>query len=255
MQDQKNHLLQYYKESMRLDGRSMEDYRDVIVELGVSDSAEGSARVKIGGTEVIAGVKLSVEKPYPDTPDKGNLMVNAELLPMSSPDFETGPPSAFAIELSRVVDRGIRESKAIDVKSLCIKPGEQVWSVMIDICSINDEGNLFDAAGLAALAALKDAKFPELVNDAVNYDKKTDKSIPLSRSPIPVTILKIGDYFVVDPLSREEFFADARLTVAVTEKDTIAALQKGGASPLSVEEIDKIVALAITKAGELRKKL
>ena len=36
-----------------------------------------------------------------------------ELLPMAFPTFESGPPSEQAIEYSRVVDRGIRESKML----------------------------------------------------------------------------------------------------------------------------------------------
>ena len=56
------------------------------------------------------------------------------------------------IELSRVVDRGIRESGCIDMESLCIVPGEKVWGVMIDIHVLSDQGNIFDACGLAAIA-------------------------------------------------------------------------------------------------------
>ena len=111
---------------------------------------------------MITGVKMAIETPYPDTPDSGNLMVGAELSPMASPEFESGPPSIQAIELARVVDRGIRESKAIDFDKLCIEKGEKVWSVMIDLTPINDAGNLFDVAALSALAAIKNAKFPKL---------------------------------------------------------------------------------------------
>jgi len=255
MYDLKKHLLKYYKDGVRFDGRKIGEYRPVKVEYGVSESAEGSARVTIGGTVVIAGVKMALETPYSDTPDKGNLMVNAELLPLSSPDFEAGPPGIQAIELARVTDRGIRESKAIDVKKLCLKAGEKVWSVMIDICSVNDEGNLFDAAGLAAIAALKDTRFPKLDGDVVNYEEKTDTPIPLDKEPVSITVLKIGDQLIVDPVSEEEKVADARLTIAVCEDGTVSAMQKGGDTPLSVEEVDKMVELAVKTSGELRKSL
>ncbi|HDD70886.1 MAG TPA: RNA-binding protein, partial [Candidatus Woesearchaeota archaeon] len=118
--DQKIHLLKSLQKDIRYDGRKKEQFRDVVVELGISHSAEGSARVKIGKTEVLAGVKMALEEPYPDTPDKGNLMVNAELLPASNPEFEPGPPGEEAIEISRVIDRGVRESKAIDFEKLCV---------------------------------------------------------------------------------------------------------------------------------------
>lgn len=251
----KEHILKSLAKGIRFDGRKKEDLREVTVEYGISKSAEGSARVKIGNTEVLAGVKMGVEQPYPDTQDRGNLMVNAELLPLSSPDFESGPPSIEAIELARVVDRGIRESESIDVKDLCIEEGEKVWSVMIDICTINDEGNLIDASSLAALAALKDAKFPKLEDGKVNYEEKTDKGLPLNKDPIAVTVFKIGEHFIVDPLTNEEQNAEARLTVTTVEDGTMCSLQKGGNAPLNVEEIDKMVEIAQAKAKELRSNL
>ena len=161
-----NRIKEYLSQGKRFDGkRSLEEFREMIIETGVSKNAEGSARIKIGKTEVIVGVKMNVSEPYPDSPDKGNLMVTAELLPLSSSRFELGPPKIEAIELARVIDRAIRESKFIELEKLCIEKGKKVWTVFIDIYSINDDGNLLDAAGIGAIVALKNAKIPK-------YDEK-----------------------------------------------------------------------------------
>lgn len=241
----------------RVDGRAFDEFRQPItVEYGVSEkSAEGSARVKIGETEVVAGVKLELGKPYPDSPDEGSIMINVELLPLSSPEFESGPPSIDSIELARVVDRGIRESHALDFHKLCIKKGEQMWTVIIDIYPINASGNLFDACALAALAAIKDARFPTLVEDKVDYKTKTDEPLPLEKMPINCTIHKIGNKYFVDPVREEEMASDARLSIAVTETNKICAMQKGGDSPLNDEDISAMVDLAIAKSKELRGRL
>lgn len=256
-QELKIHLLRALGKNVRFDGRKALEYRPITVQYGISASAEGSAIVRVGGTEVMAGVKLETGKPYPDTPNQGNLMVNAELLPLSNPQFESGPPGEQATELARVVDRAIRESKSIDVHKLVITPGEKVWSVSIDICTINDEGGLQDAACLAALAALKNTKMPKLdENNDVDYDaEKTKEGLPLAKEPVEVTVVKIGDQFLVDLLTDEEKAIEARLTVAVTEKGTVCALQKGGAAPLSPEEIDKMIEIAQKLAPTLRKSL
>jgi exosome complex component RRP42 len=252
----KEHILKYVTKGMRYDGRKMDEYRPITIETGVSHMAEGSARVKIGGTEVIAGVKLGVDTPYPDTPAQGNLMINAELTPLSSPLFETGPPGDQATELARVIDRCIRETKAIDLTKLCIKEKEHVWSVMIDIVTVNDEGNLLDAAALAAVAALKDAVFPEVSEEGdVDYTKKTEKKLPLVQTPVEITVVRIGDHIMIDPLPAEEEVIDARLTVAFNDKDMVCAMQKGGEMPLSAEDILAMIDLAQAKAKELRKKL
>jgi len=107
------------KEGKRADGRKLDEVRQIHIQKeGVSENAHGIARVKLGNTDVIAGVKIDVATPYPDSPDEGAITVGVELLALASPDFEAGPPREDAIELSRVVDRGIRESKAIDFKTL-----------------------------------------------------------------------------------------------------------------------------------------
>ena len=86
------------KEGKRFDSRKLEEFREIIIEKDVSIKAEGSVRVKLGKTEVLVGVKLGVDTPYADTPTKGNFMVSAEMLPLSSSRFESGPPKFDAIE-------------------------------------------------------------------------------------------------------------------------------------------------------------
>jgi exosome complex component RRP42 len=254
-EESKKHILRALTENVRYDGRKDLDYREMSLEVGVARNAEGSARIKIGNTEVIVGIKMELGKPYPDTPNEGCLMVGAELLPLSNPAFESGPPSIQAVELARVVDRGIRESHAIDIKKLCITPGELVWFINIDICSINDEGNLFDAASIATIAALKDTKLPGVKNNLVDYKSKTKTPLPLNKEPIEVTVHKIGDKFIIDPLTEEEAVIDGRLTVCCTKEGNICALQKGGDYPLTAEDIAKMVEIALTKSKELRKLL
>ncbi len=252
----RSHIISLLNASTRLDGRKLTEYRKPIeVEYGIIKTAEGSARVKIGETEVMVGVKMEVGEPYPDTPDEGTIIVGAELLPLSNPEFELGPPGIQAIELARVVDRGIRESKAIDFKKLCIEKGGKIWMVIIDICPINDAGNLFDASSLAAMAALKHTVFPSFDGEKVDYKAKTEKKLALEKIPIAVTIIKIGDKFIIDPDTEEEKVVDARLTVSSIEDGTLCALQKGGDFPLTIDEISKMLDIGIEKAKELRKHL
>ena len=250
----REHIIKLFGSNTRLDGRKLTEYRKPLtLDVNITNTAEGSARIRIGKTDVIVGVKAEVMEPYPDIPDQGSIMVGAELLPLSNPDFELGPPGIEAVELARVVDRGIRESKCIDFKKLCIKEGEKAWILVIDICTINDAGNLFDAAALAALAALKDMRFPKYKDEKVDYKEKTDKKLELKSIPISVTVSKIGNNFIVDPDSEEEKAVDARLTVASLADGTLCALQKGDNIPLTAEDIDKMIELALEKAKELRK--
>jgi len=250
----KEHINLALKKGLRLDGRKLDEFRPIAIRTGVSSTAEGSAEITCGETQIIVGVKMDIGKPYSDRPDSGTLMVNAELRPISNPKFETGPPSIEAIEVSRVIDRTIRESKTIDEKSLCVTPGEKVWMVNVDICPLNHDGNLIDLGGIAALAALKTARMLKLdENGQVDYHEHTKEGLKLSEMPIPVTIVKIGENLLIDPTDNEMRVADARLTVGVLEDGSICALQKGGPTPLSLEEIGRMIDLATVTAKKLRK--
>lgn len=252
-EDLKKHVVMLLESDKRLDGRKPLEYRKPIdVKYGFITTAEGSAKVTIGETEVMVGIKMEVGEPYPDMPGEGTIIVGAELLPLSNPDFEGGPPGIQAIELARIVDRGIRESKTIDFKKLCIKEGEKVWLILIDIVTVNDAGNLFDASALAAYAALQNAVFPKFDGEKVDYKEKTNKKPELRNIPLSVTICKIGGKFIVDPTTEEEKVIDARLTVATIEDETLCALQKGGEVPLTSEEIMKMIDIGIEKGKELR---
>lgn len=255
----KPHILEYLDSDVRYDGRKNEQFREIVVEKSIVGTAEGSARVKVGDTEVIAGIKMELGQPYPDTPEQGTIMIGAEFLPMASPDFESGPPGEEAVELARVVDRGIRESKALDFKKLCIKKGKKMWIVSIDVCTINDDGNLLDASALAAIAAIEDAVYPELIKDGddyeIDYKHKSKTKLPLNKQPIAVTVHKMGKHILVDPNRDEEAKSESRLTVTSTQDGKLCALQKGGQGVLTIEDIGRMIDLALSKAGELRGKL
>ena len=252
-EDLKKHVVTLLESGKRLDGRKPLEYRKPIkVEYDFTKTAEGSAKITIGETEVLSGIKMEVGTPYPDNPDEGTIICGAELIPMSNPEFESGPPGIQAVELARVVDRGIRESKTIDFKKLCIKEGEKVWLVLIDVIPLNDAGNLFDAASLAAYAALQDAKFPKFDGVKIDYKEKGTKKLPLNNVPLSVTVCKIGGKFIVDPTTEEEKVIDARLTVATLEDGTLCAMQKGGDIPLTVDDINQMVDIGIEKGKELR---
>ncbi len=253
----KESIINLVNNDKREDGRELDEYRDISIETDVISKAEGSARVKIGGTQVIAGVKPQLGEPFPDTPNLGVLMTNCEMLPMADPTFEPGPPSDDSIELARVVDRGIRESELVDLDKLCIEEGKKVWMLFIDLNIIDNCGNLFDACELAVMAALKSTKLPTAVMDGeeVVIDDEKTIDLPINKEVAMCTFVKIGEKLIIDPSLVEEEVADARLNVGVTEDGRICAMQKGGSLPLTKEEISECVHIAISKTKELMENL
>ncbi len=240
----------------RIDDRGIENYRTITIEAGLIEKANGSADVHLGKSRVLVGVKVQTGPPFPDTPDEGVLTVNAELVPLASPSFEAGPPSEEAIELARVVDRGIRESKAVDVKSLVLEKGKKVQVVYVDVYVLDHDGNLIDAAAMAALTALINAKVPkmEMKGDEVIV-KSSHHPLPLNNYPVAVTFAKVNGTILVDPSLEEEQVMNARLTVTIDKNGRICAMQKGGQYGFTVEELKRAVGVAVQKAAENRTKI
>jgi exosome complex component RRP42 len=243
-------LTKLAKNGKRADGRAFDAFRNIEIETGIVSKAEGSARVKIGNTQVLTGIKMDIGEPYPDTPETGVMTTAAELIPLASPDFEAGPPREDAIELARVVDRGIRESELIEVDKLCIEPEEKVWMVFIDIHILDYDGNLFDAASLASLAALMTTKVP-----AKRHDLGEDYPLPIKEPPISCTSVKFDDVVVMDPSLDEEEIAEVRLTVATDKNEDIRAMQKGLNGSFTRDEIKKVIKASIDNGKKIREQL
>lgn len=232
------------KEGKREDGRGLLEQRGLDIQVNYVGRAQGSARVKLGNTQVVAGVKVQVEKPYDDTPNRGNFMTSAELNPMASPNFEPGPPRIEAIELARVTDRALRESGVIDFEALCIEPGQKAWAVFVDLEIIDYDGNLFDACSIAGLAAVLSAKLPAVCPKTkyVAYADGKDRPLPVvtDNAAFSCTFAKIDNAIVADPGLHEELIADTRVTFGLDPSGNVRSAQKGGYGSWTVDEIKQL---------------
>ena len=231
----------------RMDGRAQFEGREVTLETDCLYNAEGSAKVTMGKTIVYAGVKFEIRTPWPDRPAEGSLMCGAELRPVAHRKYEPGPPSPESIELGRVVDRGIRESGCIDMSSLCIVPGEKVWGVMIDIHVLSDGGNIFDACGLAAIAALRTAIVP-----AERFDVGEDYTLKVNGTPIMAAFTRVGGRYIYDPSEEEELGGDERIHITLGDEGHLHSLQKGLRGVFTPAEFAEIFDIAQQRCGELR---
>lgn len=247
------YALELIQTGKRADKRELAQFRDIEIKENIIGKAEGSAYVRLGNTQVIVGVKMGIGTPFPDTPDEGILSVGAEFTPLASAEFESGPPGEDAIELARVIDRGIRESKTIEMQKLVVKLGEKVRSVFIDIYIIDNQGNLLDAAALAAITALNNARMPKLDAEGSIIRGQHEGKLPMVHKPITVSVCKVGDKLFLDPTKEEESILDAKLSIAVREDDKICAMQKQGNKAIEFDMIEQMVDMAIEKSKELRK--
>lgn len=66
------------QKSFRQDGRNKTEYRKITVSTGVIGQANGSARVSLGGTEILCGVKLDTEDLHENDANAGKVVCSVD---------------------------------------------------------------------------------------------------------------------------------------------------------------------------------
>ncbi|TPX72353.1 hypothetical protein SpCBS45565_g00437 [Spizellomyces sp. 'palustris'] len=248
--------------SIRADGRSRLDFRELVLETGMITQASGSCRATLdGGTDVLVGVKVEVGSIEPEVEaeeadimedveqmdqddgitmvkdkDRGRIVCNVECSPSATRIFEPRDIEDMCNEYSQFMNRVLNGSHGgVDLKALCIIPGSTCWILNIDVLVLDYGGNLLDAIFMATRGALHNTRIPratvEQSDGRVEFDI-ADEETEIIRGwedvPLCVSLNKIGYRHIVDAAPLEELCSSARLTVAVNRRGNLCALQKGG---------------------------
>ncbi|KAK0240462.1 ribosomal protein S5 domain 2-type protein [Armillaria nabsnona] len=260
-------------QSLRLDGRLPLELRAPKLTYG---SELGYVECALGKTRVIANVDAKMVKPLPERPFEGLLTIHSEISPMASSEYELGRPSEEEITITRMLDKVLRRSDAIDKESLCILAGQRVWHLRLTLHFLSDAGNLLDCACLAGIVALKHFRRPEVevIGDEVIVvclflSSIPDSSVsplqhsPSERAPVPLAIHHTPfcltfAFFpdettqpVLDPTLLEQRLSAGLMSVALNAQRELCVVQKMGGVPLVVEDALKIINIAVTKVKEL----
>lgn len=123
----------------RIDGRSLDEFRSVRIDYG---SEYGSVQVCLGETKVLAQVTAEVTQPKATRPNEGLLHFNVEIGPMAAPNFEAGKSSDESVQINRIIERALKDSRCVDLESLCITADEKVWILRVDMNVLNHDGNV-----------------------------------------------------------------------------------------------------------------
>ncbi|KAJ6446808.1 3' exoribonuclease family protein [Purpureocillium lavendulum] len=277
----------------RSNGRAPQEVRPPTVNLSSLSHAHGSAVVRMGDTTVICGVRgetiLTSNIPNhrasnteTELRDYDLLVPNIELATGSAPQFlPGGPPTTLAQTLSTRIYSLLHSSKLIEPNDLRIwhtRPSEEMvadedrmdededvanddkyvaayWVLYIDIFFISFDGNPFDAAWAATVAALRDTKIPQARFDTdrelVICSRKDPKPLKINGMPVACTAAVFtgketdrptdGTYWLlVDPDLLEESLCDESVTMVVdcSEGATkILSISKHGGVVLSPKHL------------------
>ncbi|XP_030836167.1 exosome complex component RRP45 [Strongylocentrotus purpuratus] len=248
-------ILKAIEESKRLDGRQPYDYRRTKIEFGVE---RGCCMVHMGDTRILAQVSCEVVEPKENRPNEGQLFVNLELSPMASTTFEAGRLSDYGIELNRLLERTVKDSRAVDVESLCIVAGEKVWKIRLDVHVLNHDGNILDSACIAALAALSHFRRPDVtvIGESVTIHSPQDRDpVPLNVHHIPVCVTFAfyhkGKRLLVDPTEKEEKVMEGTMVVGMNVHRELCTMQVTGSMLILKEQIIRCCQIGVVKVSEL----
>lgn len=197
--------------------------------------------------------------PYPDRPFEGIFQLATELSPMASPHFAPSQPTETEVLLSRLLEKTIRRSGALDVESLCLVAGSKVWSVRADLHVLSHDGNLVDAACLAAVAGLRHFRKP----DATVEGGELTVFTPAEREPVPLGWLHSpfcvsfgfygdeGEMTLLDPDWREEQLRVGSCTISLNKHGEVCQVSKLGGEAVEATALLKCAGVAAQKAKDL----
>ncbi|XP_069487265.1 exosome complex component RRP45 isoform X2 [Ambystoma mexicanum] len=196
--------------------------------------------------------------PKMNRPTEGILYFNLELSSMASPGFEAGRQSDLLVKLNRLLERCLRNSKCIDTESLCVAAGEKVWQIRVDLHLLNHEGNIIDAASIAAIVALSHFRRPDVSiqgDDVTVYTPEERDPVPLCIHHMPICVsfsfFQQGTFLLVDPSEREERVMDGLLVIAMNKHREICTIQTSGGIMLLKDQILRCSKIASVKVAEI----
>ncbi|KAL9106830.1 MAG: hypothetical protein Q9227_008163 [Pyrenula ochraceoflavens] len=248
-------ILEALQENVRLDGRNFQQFRDLDLTFG---NDFGNAIVTLGKTRVNTQISAEVTKPFEDRKFDGIFTITTELSPIASPAFESGRQTDQEVILSRILEKAIRRSNAIDTESLCIIAGAKCWAVRADVHVLDFDGGLVDASCIAIIAALQHFRRPDVSVDGEEVTIHTMEErvpVPLSimHQPICVTFSFYhgGQIVLADACLREEQVRDGEMIVTINQLGELCQIAKLGGIPIDASILINCTNIALSKARDI----
>ncbi|KAI7854002.1 ribosomal protein S5 domain 2-type protein [Circinella umbellata] len=263
---EKSYITQGIESDCRADGRGRLEYRHLVLENGLLSQTSGSARGRLGDSDVLVGVKVEIGDIEQDQPDQGRIVCNVECSPSASQQFEGHGADELNNTLTLALERFLcGPQSGLDLAKLCIIPGRQCWVIYVDAMVMDCAGNLLDCIIMTTRSALFDTRIPkteiqDLGDGEYEFEVMDDveDAEPIgnwNRLPLAVTLYKIGDRYIIDPTIIEELCSEVTLTVGVNKEGSICGVQKGSNGSIDPSLLTEMIQTATTLGKSLIEQL
>ncbi|KAI8391508.1 ribosomal protein S5 domain 2-type protein [Radiomyces spectabilis] len=252
---EKSYIEQGIEQDCRADGRGRLEMRHMILETGILSQTSGSARCRLGDSDVLVGVKAEIGDIEQGQPNQGRIICNVECSPSASQQFEGRGADDLNNTLTVALDRLLNGPQSgINLEKLCLIPGQSCWVLYVDAMVMDCAGNLLDCIVMTTRAALFNTRIPkteiqdlgegeyefEVVDDVEDAEAIQD----WDRLPIAVTLYKISDRYIIDPTVLEELCSQVTLTVGVNKDGHICGVQKGARGSIDPSLLTEMIQTA-----------
>ena len=273
------YTLEGVADGVRDDGRGCLDFRHLSLETGLFPQTCGSARLQVGGTDVLVAVSAELGKPHPDTPAMGAVLVSVDCGPgdvaASLPEYVAG---GFADDKLQWLEAALAPlycatSIPAALRTLCILEGAQCWQLRVHVQLLRCDGCPLDAIAIAVRAALGDTRVPKIsvvksdegrIETAasgsaapldLDLDESLDESTPFDAVSLPlyITLVTIGGVTVADCTAAERCAAGSSLSLALDGEGRMCSLRAGGGYGLHVQRLAEMTSTARQLCQELQR--
>uniref|UniRef100_A0A336MRQ4 Exosome complex component RRP45 n=1 Tax=Culicoides sonorensis TaxID=179676 RepID=A0A336MRQ4_CULSO len=234
-----NFIQNAIKQGLRLDGRSPHEFRKLEIQFGAE---YGSVFVSLGQTKVLAHVTCNITEPKAIRPNEGLLFIKVELGSMASNNYDSKRVSEESLQISRILERAFKNSRCVDLESLCILSEEKVWNIRVDINVLNHDGNVVDCASVACLSALAHFRRPDYTLSGTNvivhpFSEKDPIPLVLHHHPVTVSfaLFNDGKLAIADPTKIEECISEANIVFGINAYKELCGIYLGGITLTSQE--------------------
>ena len=232
------------KKGLRLDGRKPEDLRQIQIEVGILQNADGSAYIQQGKNKILAAVfgPREMHPKHLALPDRTVLRCRYHMAPFSVQERKSPAPSRRDVELSKVIREALEPSIFVDyyprtgidvfIEVLQADGGTRCASITAASVALADSGIPMRDLVTACAAGKADDTIVLDLNDT--EDKKGSADVPVALMPNlnAITLLQMDGI-----LTLEEFEKAVNLALKGCEK--IYTLQKEAlkAKYMNVKEV------------------
>ena len=232
----------------RPDHRTPSQYRDLKIS-HLTNSFNSPINVNLGKTQIFSQINAKLVSPKIERPSEGIISFQVDthhLKPMADFNSTNEALNEFRISINSLLEKCLKESHALDTNILCVIPGKIVYKIIIEINIIKNDGNVYDAAVIAALCSWLSFKIPffRVKNEELYYD--TFINLTTIHMPVCVTfgIFEKKDEkveFVVDNTLEEESVMKGMVSICANIFGEISYMKMDTEAMIGVDEIQDLI--------------